>query len=159
MNIPLNPRHSFQFDWCSFWSSKQPCSALRLCCLRWILRNNLLLDLLYMYHPKMANSVGLYFICYCYTKNRLHKCGTYFAKLTVKALYNKYWKYELAYFLEVWNTILNLCLSSHSMSGWSWNQRLIDNGGCDVISCLIDNSWYTEYKEKLELTSIPILFL
>lgn len=88
----------------------------------------------------MANSVGLYFICYCYTKKGLHKCGTYFAKLTVKALYNKYGKDELAYFLEVWNSILNLCLSSHSMSGWSWNQRLVNNGGCDVISCLIDNS-------------------
>lgn len=74
-------------------------------------------------------------MCYRYTKIKLHKCGTFSVKLTVKALYNKYQKYELAYFLQVWNTILNLCrLSSHSMSGRTWNQRLVDNGRCDVIS-------------------------
>lgn len=36
---------------------------------------------------------------------------------------------------------------------------MVDNGGCDVIFCLIDNLWYIEYKEKLELISIFIFFV
>lgn len=69
----------------------------------------------------MVNLVWLYVKCYCYIKNLLYKCGIYFVKFIVNVLYNKYGKYELVYFFEVWNIIFNFCLLLYFMSGWLWN--------------------------------------